>query len=159
MPISNKEEWVQVAELDEHDQIWFTREFRDMMGNLGWEAKAFVGHLLGLWYDPFEHMLDYTSGEAVCTQDQPGTFDRNDLGGPQEVVEYWAKVWSDNGKFHDPPHEAGTGLRLDVNWYRDILRAKFVSLRIPKRLVVTYREKALEQIEKMGERLSDELSL
>src|SRR5271157_3350853 len=28
------------------------------MSDLGWEAKAFVGHLLGLWYDPFEHLLD-----------------------------------------------------------------------------------------------------
>lgn len=158
MTISKKEEWVQIAELDEHDQVWFTAEFRDMMGNLGWEARAFVGHLLGLWYDPFEHMLDYTSGEAEFTQDQPGTFDRNDLDAPQEVVEYWAKIWSENGKFHDPPHEAGTGLNLDVDWYRDILRAKLVSLRIPKRLLVTYRDKVLEKIEKMEEWFTDEIS-
>jgi hypothetical protein len=57
MTISRNEEWVQIAELDEHDQIRFTKEFRSLMGSLGWEAKAFVGHLLGLWFDPFEHML------------------------------------------------------------------------------------------------------
>ena len=144
MPISGREEWVQVAELDNGDRIWFTAEFRDVMGNLGWAAKAFVGHLLGLWYDPFEHILDYTSGEAVFSRDQPGSFDRNDLDGPQDVVEYWANTWSRNGKFHAPPHEAGTGLDLDVSWYRDILRAKLVSLRIPKRLLLAYGDTILE---------------
>ncbi len=57
MPISSHEDWVQIAELDDQDQIRFTAEFRALMGDLGWEAKAFVGHLLGLWYDPFEHLL------------------------------------------------------------------------------------------------------
>ena len=149
MPISAKEEWVRVAELDEADQIRFTAEFRSIMGNLGWEAKAFVGHLLGLWHDPFEHMLDYTSGEAAHSQDQPGTFDRNDLDGPQDVVEYWAKVWTENDKFYHPSHEAGSGLGLDIGWYRDILRAKLVSLRIPKRLLMTYREKVFEKIRRL----------
>ena len=97
MPISRHEDWVQIAELDEQDQIRFTAEFQAIMGDLGWEAKAFVGHLLSLWYDPFEHLLDYTSGEATCSQDQPGQFDRNGLDEPQEVVEYWAVDWSKHG--------------------------------------------------------------
>jgi len=149
MPVSRKEEWVQVAELDETDQIWFTAQFRAIMGKLGWQAKAFVGHLLGLWYDPFEHMLDYTSGEAIFSEDQPGVFDRNDLDGPQDVVEFWAKIWSENDKFYKPPHEAGTGLGLDVSWYRDILRAKLVSLRIPKRVLVAYRDRIFGEIQRM----------
>ena len=149
MPISSKEKWVQIVRLDENDQIWFTTEFRNIMGKLEWEAKAFVGHLLGMWYDPFEHMLDYTSGEAIFSQDQPGIFDRNDLDGPQDVVEYWAKSWSENDKFHDRTHEAGTGLDLGVDWYRDILRAKLLSLRIPKRLLVEYRDKILEEIQRL----------
>lgn len=55
------------------------------MGDPGWEAKAFVGHLLGLWYDPFEHLLDYTSGEAALPADQPDAYDRNALDEPQEI--------------------------------------------------------------------------
>ena len=151
MPISRKDEWVQIAELDDQDHIRFTAEFRALMGELGWEAKAFVSHRLGLWYDPFEHMLDYTSGEAKFSEDQPGIFDRNDLDSPQDVVEYWAQIWSENDKFHDPSHEAGTGLGLDVDWYRDILRAKLVSLRIPKRLITAYRDKLLEENRKFEE--------
>ncbi|MFO7625434.1 MAG: response regulator transcription factor [Anaerolineales bacterium] len=62
--IYHDEPWVQIAYLNDHNQIYFTEEFREIMGELGWEAKAFTGHLLGLWYDPFEHMLDYASAGA-----------------------------------------------------------------------------------------------
>ena len=141
--IHHEEQWVQIASLDDQDCIYFTDEFLEIMGELGWEAKAFVGHLLGLWYDPFEHMLDYGSGEAKFTADQPGTFQRSGLDEPQDVVEYWAEVWSQNDSFHEPSHEAGTGLGLDTEWYRDVLRAKLVSLRLPKRLLVAYKERAL----------------
>ncbi len=117
------------------------------MGELGWEAKAFVGHLLELWYDPFEHMLDYSSGEATATLDQPGEFDRNGLDEPQDVVEYWATRWSVHAKMHRPSHEAGTGLELDSAWYRDILRAKLVSLRLPERLLIAYKDPVLARIQ------------
>ena len=146
MPVSRNEVWVQIAYLDGQDQIRFTCEFQALMGALGWEAKAFVGHLLGLWYDPFEHMLDYGSGEATTTLDQPGEFDRNGLDEPQDVVEYWATRWSVHSKMHRPSHEAGTGLELDSAWYRDILRAKLVSLRLPERLLIMYRDRVLAQI-------------
>ena len=74
------------------------------------------------------HLLDYTSGEATCTHDQPGEFDRNGIDEPQDVVEYWALDWSKHGNSHEPPHRAGSGLGLGAAWYRDVLRAKMVSL-------------------------------
>jgi hypothetical protein len=144
MPISRQEEWIAIAELDDQDRIRFTPQFQALVGDLGWGAKAFVGHLLGLWYDPFEHLLDYTSGEATCSQDQPGEFDRNGLEESQDVVEYWAMNWSRNGRFHDPPHHAGTGLGLGVGWYCDVLRAKLASLRLSRRLLLEYKERILE---------------
>jgi len=69
----------------------------------------------------------------------------------QEVVEYWAETWSQHGNHHEPSHEAGTGLDLGVDWYRDILRAKLVSLRIPKRLLVAYRDEVLRVIRQFEE--------
>ena len=152
MPISRNEQWVQVAELNDQDQIRFTLEFQHLMGDLGWGAKRFVGHLLGLWYDPFEHMLDYGSGEARHSGDQPGQFDRNPLDEPQDVVEYWAMEWSKNDNCHEPSHLAGTGLGLNVDWYRDVLRAKLVSLRLPRRLLIEYKEKVnarMAELERM----------
>ncbi|MEO8397545.1 MAG: hypothetical protein ABI700_31395 [Chloroflexota bacterium] len=141
MTIKHDDKWIQIAQLDKQNRIFFTPEFQEIMGDLGWEAKAFVGHLLGLWLDPFEHMLDYGSGEAQFTQDQQGKFERNSLSEPQDVVEYWAVEWSKNEKFYQPSHLAGTGLQLDVEWYRDILRAKLVSIQIPKRLLWEYKKK------------------
>jgi hypothetical protein len=91
-------------------------------------------------------MLDYSSGEARFTADQPGTFDRAGLREPQEVVEYWAEIWSQQDKFDEPAHRAGTGLDLDVGWYRDVLRAKLVSIRLPRRLLVAYKERVLARI-------------
>jgi hypothetical protein len=64
---------------------------------------------------PFEHMLDYSSGEATCAQDQPGQFDRNPLDEPQDVVEYWAVEWSRHGKYHQPALQAGSGLGLSAD--------------------------------------------
>src|SRR3954452_3435122 len=145
MPISRHEDWIQLAELDQQDQIRFTAEFQAIMGDLGWEAKAFVGHLLAIWYDPFEHLLDYSSGEAKFSLDQPGEFDRNGLDEPQDVVEYWAESWSKNDNAHDPSHLAGTGLGLGVDWYRDVLRAQLVSLRLPRRLLLEYKERVMKE--------------
>src|SRR5712691_2471530 len=123
MTIRHDEEWVQIATLNDQDHIYFTEEYCELMRDLGWDAKAFVGHLLGLWYDPFEHLLDYTSSDGHITQDQPpGEFSNNRFDQPQDVVEYWATHWSQNGEAHEPSHLAGTGLGLDAEWYRDVLR-------------------------------------
>jgi hypothetical protein len=154
--IRHDEPWVQIAFLDDQNRIYFTGEFLEIMGDLGWEAKAFVGHLLGLWYDPFEHILDYTSGEAKYTADQPGDYDRNGLAESQEVVEYWAVAWSQNDNAHEPAHKAGTGLDLGVEWYRDVLRAKLVSLRLPRRLLIAYKEQTLAEIEKLDRLLNQQ---
>jgi hypothetical protein len=151
--IRHDEPWVQIASLDDQDHIYFTTEFLEIMGEFGWEAKAFVGHLLGLWYDPFEHMLDYASGEAKFTLDQPGIFERGGLDEPQNVVEYWAERWRQNNNFHQLSHEAGTGLDLDVEWYRDILRAKLVSIRLPRRLLLAYKEQLLARLKEFEEQL------
>jgi hypothetical protein len=154
--IRHDEPWVQIAFLDDQNHIYFTGEFLEIVGELGWEAKAFAGHLLGLWYDPFEHMLDYASGEARFTADQPGLFERGGLKEPQEVVEYWAVKWSQNDNAHQPTHEAGTGLDLGIEWYRDVLRAKLVSLRLPRRLLIAYKEQTLAETEKLDRLLNQQ---
>lgn len=96
-----------------------------------------------------DKVLDYASGEARVTADQPGLFERGSLTDPQDVGEYWAVTWSQNDNAHQPAHEAGTGLDLGVEWHRDVLRAKLVSLRLPKRLLIAYKEQTVAQIEKL----------
>ncbi len=36
---------------------------------------------------------------------------------------------------------------LDVEWYRDVLRAKLVSIRLPKRLLLAYKDRFLETLQ------------
>lgn len=38
--IRHDEPWVQIASLDEQNQIHFSDDFLEIMGELGWEAKA-----------------------------------------------------------------------------------------------------------------------
>ncbi len=39
MTISQKEEWIQIAELDEDEQIRFTPAYRELVEDIGWEGK------------------------------------------------------------------------------------------------------------------------
>jgi hypothetical protein len=34
---------------------------------------------------------------------------------------------------------------LSVGWYRDVLRAKLVSLRLPRRILLEYKEKVMQR--------------
>ena len=63
-----------------------------------------------------------------------------------DLVEYWALDWSKHGNSHEPPHRAGSGLGLGIAWYRDVLRAKMVSLRLPRRLLVEYKQEIVTRI-------------
>jgi hypothetical protein len=72
------------------------------------------------------------------------------------VVEYWAVDWSKHGACHEPPHRAGSVSDLSVSWYRDVLRAKLVSRRLPVRLLLEYKAKVLPEIEESERRFRDE---
>ncbi|MGC1717745.1 MAG: hypothetical protein WA746_02045, partial [Isosphaeraceae bacterium] len=61
-------------------------------------------------------------------------------------VEYWAVDWSKNGNCHEQSHRAGSGLGLGVAWYRDVLRAKMVSVRLPRRLLLEYKQEVVTRI-------------
>jgi hypothetical protein len=47
-------------------------------------------------------------------------------------------------------------LDLSVGWYRDVLRAKLVSLRLPSRLLLEYKTKVIAQLEELERRLRDQ---
>ena len=91
MVIYHDEEWVQIAKIDGNDQIMFTDKFQELTAHMGWEAKGFIGYLIGFFNDEDEHLLDYRSGEAKYSKDQPGYYADNSIDGPQEIVEYVAE--------------------------------------------------------------------
>jgi hypothetical protein len=46
-----------------------------------------------------------------------------------------------------PGHKAGISLDLGIECYRDMQRAKLVSLRLPRRLLINYKEKLLGSLD------------
>jgi len=129
-PEDFKEPWVKIAELDSEGKIVFTKEYLNIMGELGWEAKAFAAHLITHWADEYEHTLDRESDE-----------ENEDKG--IDVVDYWGKHWS-QAKWPETLQE-----RMSADWYTDILRAKLLTIALPKRLLIEYRDKCLEKERKL----------
>jgi len=127
-PNDFKEPWIKIAELNPEGRVVFTREYLEIMGELGWQAKAFAAHLITHWSDEYEHALDYES-------DAENTDNINEC---IEVVTYWGERWS-QAKWPKTLQE-----QMSANWYRDILRAKLLTIALPRRLLLEYRDKCRE---------------
>ena len=125
MPISSHEDWVQIAELDDQDQIRFTSEFRALMSDLGWEAKAFVGVTPGPLVRSVrapaglhQRRGNLHPGPAWPVRPQrTGRAARRGrvLGGGLEQARKLPRATS--------PSRLGLG--LSVAWYRDVLRTSW----------------------------------
>jgi hypothetical protein len=50
-------------------------------------------------------------------------------------------------RMDQPGRKAGISLDLGIEWYRDVLQAKLVSLRLPRRLLIYYKEKLLGSLD------------
>lgn len=126
-PEDFNEPWIRIAELHSEGRIIFTKEYLEIMGELGWQAKAFAAHLITHWSDEYEHALDY-QGEA------------EDIGNDEyiDVVSHWAERWC-QAEWPETLQE-----RMSAEWYRDILRAKLLTIALPKRLLVAYRNRCRE---------------
>lgn len=123
--------WIRIAELDLGGRRVFTKEYLEIMGELGWEAKAFAAHLITHWSDEYEHTLD-CEGEAEEEDDES-----------IDVVSYWGERWS-QARWPETLQE-----QMSAEWYRDILKAKLLTIALPRRLLVEYRDKCRELEKKL----------
>lgn len=118
-----EEEWVQICKLDDFDVV-FTSEFIDATAELGGQARTFAAYLATHWNVEFGRMLDYFGPDDA----EEDTYTGID-GQPMDVREDIPYLWELRGL----PISG-----LTCEWYRDIMRAKLVTLKIPKRLIVQY---------------------
>ena len=132
--ISQNEEWVSLCEFTETNDIRFTKEFLEATRELAGGARKFASHLITHWGKEFEGLLDYFGPEDV-EQDWYSGID----GDPMDVREDVPEMW----EYHEIPFEG-----LSSEWYRDIMRAKLVSLKIPKKLIESYVKVALKNMER-----------
>jgi len=120
----DNENWVQIAEFNEDSEIVFTDEYLKLTKGLGGNSRKLASHLISHWDTSFSNMLDYF-GPDDANKDWYTGVD----GDPMDVREDTAEMW----EYNDIPIEG-----LTADWYRDIMRCKLVTLKIPERLINSF---------------------
>lgn len=124
MIFPDEEEWVTICKTDADGEICFTPEYLELTSELGGGARQFAAHLITHWDTEFQSMLDYFGSDEE-DDDQYTGID----GEPMDVREDITDLWEYYGKPFDG---------LDGEWYRDVLRAKLLTIKLPKRLITEY---------------------
>lgn len=128
--IRSDEEWVQICKLDELD-IVFTEEFLEATKDLGGATRSFAAQLVTHWDPEFSRMLDYFGPEDAEEDVYTGVD-----GDPMDVREDIPYLW----EIRNLPISG-----LTCEWYRDIMRSKLITLKIPKRLIAQYVKAFVKQ--------------
>ena len=126
-PEDFREPWIKIADLDPEGRIKFRKQYLEIMGELGWQAKAFAAHLITQWRDEYEHALDNHEHAGETGNDEF-----------IDVANYWAEHFSQA----DWPETILE--RMSAHWYGDVYRAKLLTIALPKRLLVEYRNRCCE---------------
>lgn len=127
------EKWVQICYV-KNNEICFTQEYLNLTRQLGWGARKFAAHLITHWDKDFESVLDYF-GPEEAEEDIYSGIDGEEM----DVGERHAEQF----EYKEVPCA-----NLDVEWYRDVMRAKLVTLKLPKRLIEEYVQQALKAQER-----------
>jgi len=130
--IASDEEWVSICKLDDAGEICFTDEYLKITSDLGWGARKFASHLATHWTLEFQSMLDYF-GPDDAEQDLYSGID----GEPMDVKEDVTDLW----EYYGQPYDG-----LEGEWYRDVLRAKLLTIKLPARLIKEYVKIAQKEV-------------
>lgn len=122
--IASDEEWVSICELDENNEICFTKKYLELTSDLGGEARKFASYLITHWNLEFQTLLDYF-GPPDASEDLYSGID----GEPMDVREDVTDLW----EYYGIPFDG-----LEGEWYRDVLRSKLITLKLPARLIKEY---------------------
>ena len=126
-------DWVQICCVNENE-ICFTPEYLNITKCLGWGARKFAAHLIAHWEPKFQYVLDYFGPEEV-EEDWYSGID----GEAMDVSELIPDLW----ETHEIPLEG-----LDGEWHRDVMRAKLLSLKMPRKLIEQYVKIAKKHMKK-----------
>lgn len=129
----NTDEWIQICYIKDNE-ICFTPEYLNIAGCLGWGARKFASHLISHWEIKYQNILDYFGPEDV-EEDWYSGID----GEGMDVGDMMPELF----ETYQIPIDG-----LDSEWYRDIMRAKLASIKLPKKLIEQYVVAAKKQIKK-----------
>ena len=122
--IGTEEEWIALCEMDENGEICFTQEYLDVIGDLGGGARKFASHMISHWDLELQSLLDYF-GPPDLEEDLYSGIDGEAMDVREDICDVW--------EYYD-----ALCPNLEADWYRDILRAKLLTIKIPKRLINEY---------------------
>ena len=120
----DQSDWVSLCYIDDKNEICFTKEYLDIIGHLGWEARKFAANLIGEWNSESQTILDYFGPDDV-EEDWYTGID----GEAMDVGELVPDTWEVRGI----PFNG-----IEAEWHRDVLRSKLASIKLPKKLIVEY---------------------
>jgi hypothetical protein len=126
------EDWVNICKFDDNGEICFTEEYLDLTSDLGPGSRRFAAHLITHWNDDFQNILDYFGPD----EDEEDRYSGID-GEPMDVREDITDLWEYYGKPYDG---------LEGEWYRDVLRSKLITIKLPKRVIKEYVKIAKKHI-------------
>jgi hypothetical protein len=121
--IYKDEKYIQLAEFDDTGEIRFTSEFLAATKAFP-GARKFASQLISHWGPEYTRMLDYF-GPDDAEQDIYTCVDGDPMACREDIPDLWS--------YKDLALPG-----LEAEWYRDMMHAKLVSLRIPERLVAEY---------------------
>lgn len=125
----NTDDWIQICCVV-NNEICFTREYLNLTKCLGWGARKFAAHLITHWEPKYQNILDYF-GPDDAEEDWYTGIDGEAMDVREDIPGLW--------EVHEIPFRG-----LEEEWYRDTMRAKLVSLKLPKKLIEKYVEIAKE---------------
>lgn len=119
----NTDDWVQICAV-KNNEICFTAQYLHLTEGLPGGARKFAAHLITYWDKDLGRVLDYF-GPAEAEKDWYSGID----GEPMDVGELYAETSECRGL-------AVAGLNSE--WYRDLMRAKLITLKLPRKLIEDY---------------------
>ena len=117
------EKYIQLCEFDDVGEIRFTKELLDFTKDFP-GLRRFIAQLVSHWGPEYATMLDYFGPDDLESDKYTG-LDTD----PFDVVEDRPELWS---------YKDLATFQIDAEFYRDIMRAKLVSIKLPERLIKEY---------------------
>lgn len=118
-------EWISICEFKD-GEICFSEEYINIMKPVGGHIRTFASQLISHWdsMTEFKDLLNYF-GPDDLDEDVYSGID----GDPMDVRDDIPELW----EIRDIPLNG-----LTTEWHRDILRAKLVTIKLPKNLLLEY---------------------
>ena len=121
--LEDKDNWIQLCEVKDNE-LCFTQKYLQLTKSLGWGARKLAAHLITHWDKKFENVLDYF-GPEDAENDWYSGIDGEGMDVGESLAE-------------DLEYTDATKLELNKEWYRNIMRAKLATIKLPQFLIEEY---------------------